>query len=248
MKKVLISILIVLLIVLAYFAIFNGLSFGNVKILSVKEVMQANHELTNDIEQAKSLLKKDYPSKKEELSASVTDLLTKKEEYFKLAKVSTDGEITKANTEETYLIEYLWTKIGRHATSKGVNLKMDVNSSDAGEENIKNLAFTVKGQYIGIIEFISSLENDDKLNFKIENFRMIKNEANLTATFTVRNIRIKTEKSSSSTAQATQQTTNSNDDAQADTNTQNDENKSNQLTDNTLAPEENTQQTENTQQ
>ena len=174
MKKVLISIIIVLLIVLAYFAIFNGLSLGNVKILSVKEIIQANDNLINDIEQANSLLKKDYPLKKEELSDSITKLLTEKENYFKLAKVSTDGEITKANTEETYLIEYLWTKIGRHATSKGVNLKMDVNSGDTGEENIKNLVFTVKGQYIGIIEFISSLENDDKLNFKIENFRMIK--------------------------------------------------------------------------
>lgn len=199
MKKVLISILIILLIVLAYFAIFNGLSFGNTRILSVEEIVQANDELTNDIEQVKSLLKKDYPVKKEELSTSVTELLAKKEEYFNMAKVSTEGEITKANTEETYLIEYLWTRVGRHATSKGVNLKMDVNSGDAGEANMKNLAFTVNGQYIGIIQFISALENDDKLNFKIENFKMVKNDTNLTATFNVRNIRIKAETASSVT-------------------------------------------------
>ena len=152
MKKVLISILIILLVVLAYFAIFNGLSLGNLKILSVEEIIQANDDLTNNIEQAKSLLKKDYPSKKEELSASVTDLMNKKEEYFKLARISSDKEITKANTEETYLIEYLWTRIGNHATSKGVNIEIRTGAGDVAEANIKNLSITAKGYYVGIME------------------------------------------------------------------------------------------------
>lgn len=210
MKKVLISTLIVLLIVLAYFAIFNGLTLGNVKVLSIEQIIQANDDLTNDIEQVKSLLKKDYPVKKEELSTSVTELLTRKEEYFNIAKVSTEGEITKANTEEVYLIEYLWTRVGRHATSKGVNLKMDVNSNDSGDANMKNLAFTVNGEYIGIIQFISALENDEKLSFKIENFKMIKNNTNLTATFNVRNIRIKAENTSSLPTQSTEHDTSTN--------------------------------------
>lgn len=204
MKKVLISILIVLLVVLAYFAIFNGLSLGNIRVLSVGEIIQANDELTNSIEQVNALIKKDYPAKEEELKISVGELTAKKDEYFKIAKVSTEGEITKANTEETYLIEYLWTRIGRHATSKGVNIRMDVNSNETNDANMKNLAFTVNGQYIGIIQFISALENDDKLNFKIENFKMIKNDTNLTASFDVKNIRIKAEVTQNSTEQAVQ--------------------------------------------
>lgn len=243
MKKVLISILIVLLIVLAYFAIFNGLSFANMKILSVEEIMQANDELTDNIEQAKSLLKKDYPAKKEELATSVTDLLNKKEEYFKLAKISSDKEITKANTEETYLIEYLWTRIGNHATSKGVNLRIDANQGDTGEADIKNLLITAKGYYVGIMDFVSALENDDKLNFKIENFKMVQEGELLSATFTVRNVRIKTETTSSSTAQ-TQETQN-NDENTANGNEQNDGSKLDQLTgtiDGALAPAEDTQQ------
>ena len=60
MKKILISILYILLIVLAYFAIFNGISFANVKILSVEQIAQGNDNLTNSIEKVKSLLKKDY--------------------------------------------------------------------------------------------------------------------------------------------------------------------------------------------
>ncbi len=193
MKKLLISILIALLVILAYFAIFEGLSFGELSILSVIEIKEANDTLTSSIEQANALLKNDYPAEQDKLLESIKELGSSKAEYFDLAKVSTEGEITKANTEETYLREYLWTRVGRHATSKGVNIKMDVLSGDMGEETLKNLSFTVDGQYVGIIQFISALENDDKLNFKIENFKMTKGGSNLTATFNVRNVRIKSE-------------------------------------------------------
>lgn len=201
LKKLLIGILIILLIVLAYFAIFKGITLGNINILSVEQIIQENDKLTNNIEEANSLLKKDYPSKKQELSTAVTALLEKKEEYFDLAKVSTENEISKANTQETYLREYLWVRVGRHATSKGVYLKMDINSGNAGEQDVKNLAFTVKGQYIAIIKFISALEDDDKLGFKIENFKMVKNDTNLTATFNVRGVRIKSETATTTSVQ-----------------------------------------------
>lgn len=245
MKKVLISILIVLLIVLAYVTILEGLNVGEFKILSVKEIVDANDQLDSEIQKAQSLLKINYPSKKEELSSSVTDLLGKKEEYFKVAKLSSDKEITKANTEETYYIEYLWTRIGNHATSKGVNLTIDVKTGDTGEANVKNLTITAKGYYVGIMNFVSSLENDDKLNFKIENFNLVQEGELLTATFNVRGIRIKTENITvpSSTTTTTQETDTTN--TTSNNTTTEDTSKLNQLTgavDNTLAPAENTQQ------
>ena len=245
MKKVLISILIVLLVVLAYFTIVKGLTVGEFKVLSAKEIVDANDQLDSEIQKAQSLLKIDYPSKKEELSSSVTDLLNKKEEYFKAAKLSSDKEITKANTEETYYIEYLWTRIGNHATSKGVNLTIDVKTGDAGEANVKNLTITAKGYYVGIMDFVSSLENDDKLNFKIENFNLVQEGELLTATFNVRGIRIKTENTtaSSSTTTTTQETDTAN--KASNNTTTEDTSKLNQLTgavDNALTPAENTQQ------
>ena len=97
MKKVLISILIVLLVVLAYFTIVKGLTVGEFKVLSAKEIVDANNQLDSEIQKAQSLLKIDYPSKKEELSSSVTDLLSKKEEYFKAAKLSSDKEKYRRN-------------------------------------------------------------------------------------------------------------------------------------------------------
>ena len=201
LKKMLIGILIILLVVLAYFAMAKGITIGKINILSIEQITNKNDKLTNDIEEANSLLKKDYPGKKQELSNAITELLKQKEEYFELAKVSTENEISKANTEETYLREYLWVRVGRHATSRGVWLKLDINTGDAGDDNIKTLSFTAKGQYANIIQFISALEDDDKLGFKIENFKMTKSGSDIVATFKVRNVRIKAETATTSTTQ-----------------------------------------------
>lgn len=236
MKKILISILIVLLIVLTGFTIFKGISIGNFKVLSASQINDKNTQLTTEIEIAQQLLKKNYPETKEKLASSISDLLSKKEEYFKLAKLSSDKEITKANTEETYLIEFLWARIGNHATSKGVNLTIDVKTGDAGDPMVKNLTITAKGYYVGIMDFVSSLENDDKLNFKIENFKLVQEDELLTATFNVRGIRIKTENVTNTTSDNTAQ---SQDDTTQTTNTTEDTSKFNQLTgavDNSLAP------------
>ena len=236
MKKILISILIVLLIVLTGFTIFKGISIGNFKVLSASQINDKNTQLTAEIEIAQQLLKKNYPETKEKLASSISDLLSKKEEYFKLAKLSSDKEITKANTEETYLIEFLWARIGNHATSKGVNLTIDVKTGDAGDPMVKNLTITAKGYYVGIMDFVSSLENDDKLNFKIENFKLVQEDELLTATFNVRGIRIKTENVTNTTSDNTAQ---SQDDTTQTTNTTEDTSKFNQLTgavDNTIAP------------
>lgn len=236
MKKILISILIVLLIVLTGFTIFKGISIGNFKVLSASQINDKNTQLTVEIEIAQQLLKKNYPETKEKLASSISDLLSKKEEYFKLAKLSSDKEITKANTEETYLIEFLWARIGNHATSKGVNLTIDVKTGDAGDPMVKNLTITAKGYYVGIMDFVSSLENDDKLNFKIENFKLVQEDELLTATFNVRGIRIKTENVTNTTSDNTAQ---SQDDTTQTSNTTEDTSKFNQLTgavDSTLAP------------
>ncbi len=205
MKKILSSVFILLLLVLAYFVIFQGISAGNFRVLSVGQIMDANDTLTNKIAETNSLLKKDFVSKKESLSSAVSDLLEKKQEYFNLAKISTTGELAKANREETYLIEYLWVRVGRHAGSKGVNLRMDVMSADAGDRDVKNLAFNVEGQYPAIIEFLYAIEGDSDLNFRIDSFKILPNGSNstLVATFYVNNVRIKTETATSSSSGST---------------------------------------------
>lgn len=198
MRKVLIAVLLVLLIILAYFTIFQGISIGSFNILSTEGIINLNNNLTTEINEANRKIKSDLQGKQQELSENVDMLLQNKESYYNLANVSTESEIDKANTEEYYKIEYLWLRIGRHARTEGVNFRMDVLSSDAGDSTVKNINFTVTGKYAGIIEFISSLENDSELEFRIEDFHLTPNGENLQATFTVNGIRINLENTTSS--------------------------------------------------
>ena len=212
MKKILITVLIILLIILAYFAIFKGISIGGFHLLSVQQIADENDKLTQEIAQTELLMYTDYPSKTDELEQSVSSLLTAKDEYHDLASVSTEGELAEANQTETYTIAYLWTRLGRHATAEGVVAKFDIVTGSTGEPDVKNIQFTITGDYPQIILFVEDIEDDSELGFRIENFKLVPAGEDLQATFTVRNVRI--EQESLTNATSTQSTT--------DTNTQTD--------------------------
>lgn len=205
MKKVLIGALIVLLVIMAYFAIFKGISIGKMEVLSVEQIQKQNDKLSEGITQVDTLMHTTYRTKTDELEQSVSSLLNAKEEYQDLASVSTQGELNQASKQESYKIEYLWTRIGSHATAEGVDLKLDIMAGETGESDVKNLSFNITGDYRAIINFISSIEDDSQLGFRIENFKILpgSGENGRQATFTVRNIRIKSENASGGTTQAT---------------------------------------------
>lgn len=195
MKKILIGILTILLIVMAYLTVFRGISIGGFSILSVEQIQDENDKLTEEIAQTETLMYSTYATQTEQLERSVSSLLQAKNEYLDLANVSTESELSEATKEETYKIEYLWTRIGSHATTEGVILKLDVQTGDTGESDVKNLAFTVTGNYIAIINFVTAIEDDSELGFRIENFKILPGTDNngREATFTVKNVRIKQE-------------------------------------------------------
>lgn len=210
MRKVLIIIVTILLLVLAYFALTNGYEVFGLKILSIKQIEEENTKLKSEIEDINTLIDVEYPKKIAELKTTSNKLETEKEEYLKYTNMSTDEEILQAMQKKSYTIEFLWTKIGVHAKEEGVNLKFEITSSSSGANNVNDLKFTVDGSYIGITNYIYSLENDTDLNFVIESFKLVpyQNEI-LQATFTVRNITIEGNTSSESVQQSSQSTTNS---------------------------------------
>ena len=185
MRKILIGILTILLIVMAVLVITKGLTIGNFKILSVKQIIEGNDKLTAEISETEKLIRSNYPTELETLDSTVSSLLAAKEEYQDLADVSTKSEINKATTVETYTVEFFWTRLGRHATAEGVYLSYTPTNN--------SIKFTVSGDYIPILSFVSAIENDSKLGFRIENFKLIPGGNNLQATFETRNINIKTE-------------------------------------------------------
>lgn len=195
MRKVLISVLLVLLLVLAYFTIFQGISIGTFKVLSTNDIIKLNDDLTVKIGEANKKIKTDLQSKRSELNENINILLDNKESYYNLANVSTESEITEASTEQVYSIEYLWVRVGRHARSEGVNMKMDVLAGDTGDDSVKNINFTAVGKYMAIMNFVSALEDDSELGFRIEDFHLVpaEDEINLQATFSVTGIRTRVE-------------------------------------------------------
>ena len=209
MKKILIGILMVLLVFLAYFAIFKGITLGGFQLLSVEQIQDENKKLTAGIAETETLIYSTYRNKTDELESSVSTLLATRDEYLDLAQISTDGELAAANKEETYKIEYLWTRIGSHATSEGVDLKLDILAGETGEADVKNLSFSVTGNYIAVINFVISIEDDSQLGFRIENFKILPGSSTngRQATFIVRNVRIKQETVSDPIVNSNQTTT-----------------------------------------
>lgn len=210
MRKILISILLVLLLVLAYFTIFQGISLGSFKILSTKEIIDLNNNLDTEIDKANKKIKVDLQDKQAGVEQEVKNLATSKDEYYRKANTSTEAEIEKATTEEIYDIEYLWLRVGGHARKEGVNIEMvvnQVNTTTTGNAQLSNLSFSVIGQYFGIMNFVSSLEDDSELSFRIENFKLLPQSGNnLIATFNVNGVSISQENISTNVDNTTQTT------------------------------------------
>lgn len=193
MKNILTTVFTLLIIILIVLAMVRGISVGKVQILSISQIIQKNNELTKMIDDANNLNNVTYKNTLNSLQTETKQLSTAKSSYLSIASVSTEEEIKEANQESSYAKEFLWSKIGNHATSEGVNLKIVATST--GVSNKNNLAFTVTGSYIGIRDFVYSLENDSDLNFKIENFKIQSGstEESLVSEFLVKDIGIKQE-------------------------------------------------------
>ena len=203
MRRFLILILSVILIVLAYFMVMDGVSIGNFKILSWEELVENNNQLDRNIENLERLSSVTFPNEKKNLNDSYKQLTIRKNEYADLVLYSSENEIAKANQTEIYETEFLWTKLGNYATkNNGIDMKIDVVKGSSGQDNQYNLNFTLIGQYAYISDFLSAVENDAKLGFRIDKFLIVPytqttenneeqvNSNLLQATFTVENVGI----------------------------------------------------------
>ncbi len=189
MKKLLLLILIGLLVALSVFIAVSGFKVGNVEVLSYIGIQKNNKELDEKIQESSKLAQKDYKEAIAMLEESSKMLAQTKKEYEDMTVINSDGEIQVLGQIERYELEALWVKLGNYATSEGAVLKIDILQGATSETY--NLNFAVNGSYISIIDFISDIENDSTLGFKIEQFKMLPDGNELQATFTCREIAIK---------------------------------------------------------
>lgn len=228
MKKILLILIMILLIVAVYFALSSGISIGNIHVLGIQQIIEANKSLDEKIQELNQSIDVAFPKKMDDLNVASEKFKTAKEEYLNLTNVSSDQEILDAMKQESYTIEYLWARIGNHAKKQGVNIELQIVSNDTGVSGMYNLNFTVDGSYIAITNFISAIENDGELNFRIQGFNLNPNQGNiLRSTFTVKNVAIQGN-TSTQTVQEEQNNNAQNNNAQsnneqANTNTENTE-------------------------
>lgn len=190
MKKLLILILIALLAGLSVYTFVQGISIGSIEILGIRGIDAKNASLDQRIQEAGKLAEKDYVQAINTVTTDTKKLEEEKKNYEDMTAISEDSEIQAANQIEKYENETLMVKLGNHATKQGAEAKIVYETGAA--QGIYNIKFTVTGRYISILDFISAIENDSTLGFKIENFNMKPSSSGetLEANFTCRGIAI----------------------------------------------------------
>lgn len=180
MKKLLLIILTILVLILTGITVVKGFQIKNLNVLGIMQIKDKNEELDKKINEATKLASTDYEKKLEDLNAEIKKLETEKTKYEDMVNVSTENQINAANQFYDYSIDFLWIRVENHAKEEGVKMTLALTKSSTGAENTYNLIFTATGTYIGIAEFITHIEDDEKLGFKIEDFRMTALSTNTT--------------------------------------------------------------------
>ncbi len=205
MKKVLISILIVLIMILTFFVVFKNINIGEWKSKNINDIKNLNSELEQKIDNAKQLNNQDYPNEVNKLDDSMEKLkIVKKKYQNKMEYVSGNVDLGGVSIKN-YKIERLWIALENYAKNENVELKLEV--VDAASKGLYDLNITVAGEYIGITDFIYDIEKDDTLGFKILNFKLTPYVATTTTNNNTNNNTTSNTKNTDDQNQTTQTTT-----------------------------------------
>lgn len=187
MRNRIISLMILISIILLAVMMFHGIKIGNFEISSIAKLKETNDMLDKRIEAASQLTSIDYPKSISTLEKSFEEYSIKKEKYQDLTGDSVEN-IEEMYETKQYDISYLWRVLGKYAEKRKLDLGIDVKSENTSD-SIYNLNFTISGEYTNIILFITDIENDSDLYFRIYNFKMTGSDT-VTATFAVKDVNI----------------------------------------------------------
>lgn len=214
-RKVTLSIGLILLIFICYLVIFSNNSAFRSKVASVSQLESSSKELNTAVATLEKNRTTDFEDKKKELEKAIKSYQESKEEYETVVAqaVNTENvavedisetenveEVLEAiQTKDVYNVDFLWTILGNYATEEGIDLKFDINKNMTSVSSMNNtssnyivcdLNFTISGNYINLTDFIYDIEDDDRLNFEINDFYMQKDGSNLQVTLVVKEIKI----------------------------------------------------------
>ncbi len=205
MRKVVLTIVLLVLLFGCYEVVFNEASVVRKYVASVSQLEMASRKLDTQLAQLEKSSDSDYAQKKKELTQIIENYRTTKQEYEQVVSELSDQtadaliKMQESELKDIYDVDFLWTIIGNYATEEGINLKFDVNRNVSSASSLNNtstnyvicdLQFVITGKYINLADFIRDMEDDDRLNFEINDFDMQKSGSDLQVTLTVREIKI----------------------------------------------------------
>ena len=200
MRKLLLVVLMILIGTLAFVGVTKGISLGSAELISpYTTITESSEKLNRTVESLNKISEVDFASKQTMVKTSYEKLRKAKEEYEDKLVFVTANEAEESNILNSYDITFLITRIGKIATQNGLVIDLKVIQNTTAQEianvnyKICDLSFTAVGTYIGITDFVYALEDDEQLEFPIQNFKLVPNGENLCATFTIPEVPIKSE-------------------------------------------------------
>ena len=170
MRNKIITIIVLVLLVLIAVAMIKGIKIGNLQILSISQLKEKNETLNSKIEQASQITSIKYPDAQKKMEESYNKQQIQKEKYEELVDFNNVNEKSIYETKQ-YDIVYLWKIFGNYASKYNLTIGMDVKKATG--PNLYDLYFNVIGEYTNIIKFISTIEDNSELYFRIYNFNMV---------------------------------------------------------------------------
>ena len=206
MKRLVTFICLILVIFVGYILIAKGFDNSVFPIASYKTIESKHEALTKKLANYDRLNQDEFENSKLALDSLVKIYNGSKNKYETLLaelentlKESNDNGVSDMiySDQEVYKIDFLLVTLGNYAKQEGVETKMELSSSSITNSTASMLEyffadmnFQVSGQYINVANFISHLENDEKLSWEITNFEMGSGEDCVNASFVVKDIPI----------------------------------------------------------
>jgi len=215
MKRLITFICLIIIIVVGYFLVKNGFENDYFNISSYETIEEKSTELTKKLAEYDQENQDKYNEAANNLNVAMKGYKVSKEKYetifAELADVIDNGEGDADAIEEIiysdkekYKVDFLLVTLGDYGAKEGVDVVYQLSTSSTIDPNsatlnyfLADLKFTVTGQYIDVTRFIEDLEDDEKLEWEINNFEMASGTANgytgVTAVFWIKDVPIDSE-------------------------------------------------------
>lgn len=186
MKKILLSVLLVLVIGLFITTVVAGIGFA--KVPSIGKLNSETENLKNNIDSYKDKSTNQFDKAVGSLSVALKKCEQAKNEYEQTVELCYGSKDEFAEQDLKYTKEFLLVKLGTYFKENGLKGKFELNS--LGVDSKYDLNITLQGPYMGVIDFCYAIEDDSFLNFKIENLSIIPSGDGVQATFSCKNLTV----------------------------------------------------------